>query len=93
MTSSTEDGLRICVHWSIAADTTSTSGRGSVTAGSGGIHAVLGGEQLAERHRLVERSETELRQDPLRGLGLQERGERGSRLAPARASPTPRRAP
>ena len=36
MSSSTEDGLRICVHWSIAAETTSTSGRGSVTAGPAG---------------------------------------------------------
>ena len=36
MTSSTDDGLRICVHWSMAADTTSTGGFGSVTAGFAG---------------------------------------------------------
>ena len=36
ITSSTDDGLRICVHWSIAAETTSTAGLGSVTAGPAG---------------------------------------------------------
>ncbi len=36
MSSSTDEGLRICVHWSIAAETTSTSGRASDTAGFSG---------------------------------------------------------
>ena len=93
MTSSTDDGLRICVHWSIAAETTSTEGLRQRDRGPGRVDAVRLGEELAERHGLVERPEAVLGQDLLGILRLQERGERERPPRAARRSPSRRRAP
>ena len=75
ITSSTDDGLRICVHWSIAAETTSTAGLGSVTAGPAGSTPYSAVNSSPSGTRLVQRPESVLGQDLLRGLRLQEGGE------------------